>query len=289
MIDDGVRRTGAVRVPYSEGTEPAELKAPDYACDCHFHIFDTRVPSVSPERARPDASVADYRLLQKRIGTSRGVVVNASNYGTNNQATTDAIEQFGDDAVGIAVVDTSVTDAELKRLHAQGIRGIRFTSVPQFEAVKALAKRVADLGWHVQFNVLKEQFVVEAEAILSELPVPIVFDHLARIHDVNDPRLNAVKRLLDKGRTWVKLSGPYVISKVGAPTYADAVAVAKAYVKAAPQRVVWGSDWPHPSAKVRPNDAKIFDLNREWALDAATRELILVRNPEALYGFPKTP
>ncbi len=97
-----------------------------------------------------------------------------------------------------------------------------------------------------------------------------------------------MKRLIDKGRTWVKLSGVYVKSKIGAPTYADSVAVAKAYIKAAPQRMLWGSDWPHPSAKVKPNDAKLFDLNLEWAPDAATRELILVHNPEVLYGFPKT-
>ena len=312
MIDDGVRRRAVIKglgiaalaaafgeaavenaraaegeVPYSEGTEPATLKAPPNACDCHHHIFDTRVPSDPPSSARPDASVADYRLLQKRIGTSRNVVVNASNYATNNAVTVAALEQFGASARGVAVVNASITDAELKRLHDKGVRGIRFAPVAPLDALRSLSKRVADLGWHVQFNISSKDYVA-AEAVLNQLPSMLVFDHLARLNDVNDPALNVMKRLLDKGQTWIKLSGVYVVQPEGAPNYSGAVAVAKAYVKAAPERIIWGSDWPHPSAKVKPNDAKIFDLNQEWAPDAATRELILVRNPEVLYGFPKT-
>lgn len=281
--------TNEVQVPYSSGTEFPKLKAPPNACDCHHHLFDTRVPSVPPTAARPDVTVADYRLLQKRIGTSRNVVVTASNYGTNNQVTTDAIELIGASSRGIAVVDVNVTVAELKRLDDQGVRGIRISRsrVAYLNDIKTLSKRVADLGWHIQFN-LRIEDVVAAEGLLSELPSPIVFDNLACIDNVNDPALNVIKRLLDNGRTWVKLAGVHVTSKGDAPTYADSVAVAKAYVKAAPQRLVWGSGWPHTSGKFQANDAQDFDLNLEWAPDAATQELILVRNPETMYGFAKT-
>ena len=274
-----------VQVPYSTGTGLPRLNAPRNACDCHHHIFDSRIPSEPPGAARPAASVADYRLLQARIGTSRNVVVTASNYGTNNEVTVAAIEQFGNGARGVAVVDNRVTDAELKRLHDKGIRGIRFAPVAHWETVRLLARRVADLGWHIQLNIATQE-VVAAERLLSELPTMVVFDHLGRINDVNDPALDVTKRLIDQGRTWVKLSGHYVTSKVGAPSYADSVAVAKAYVSAAPQRIVWGSDWPHPSAQVKPDDAGLFDLNLAWAPEETMRTQILVRNPETLYGFP---
>ncbi len=289
MMESSAAAVDEVRAPHSSGTGRPRLKAPLNACDCHHHLFDTRVPSDPPTETRPDVTVADYRLLQKRIGTSRNVVVTASNYGTNNQVATDAIEQMGASARGIAVVDLNVTVAELKRLDGLGVRGIRISRsrVAYLNDIKPLAMRVADLGWSIQFNLLIKD-VVAAEGLLGELPSTIVFDNLACIDNVNDPALNVINRLLDKGRTWVKLAGIHVASKDGAPTHSDLVAVAKAYVTAAPERMVWGSGWPHTSRKAQANDAWDFDLNLEWAPDAATRELILVRNPEVLYGFPKT-
>ena len=132
--------------------------------------------------------------------------------------------------------------------------------------------------------------IVEAADLLRRLPSPIVFDHLARIPQpagVDHPAFALVLKLLDTGRTWVKLSGAYMETKVGPPTYADVSKVARAYVKAAPERLIWASDWPHPTeqADAKPDDAILFDLLADWTPDEATRNRILVDNPVALYGF----
>jgi predicted TIM-barrel fold metal-dependent hydrolase len=245
-----------------------------------------------------NATVADYRLLQKRIGTARVVVVQPRNYAIDNRVTLDALAQLGASARGVAVLHPTVTDAELKGFHDAGIRGIRFTlgdpatAVVKVDMIEPLAKRVADLGWHVQFNVEGEQ-IVELAQLLRRLPTQLVFDHLA------NPTLptgtghashGIVRGLIDKGRTWVKLSGAYSNSKAGPPSYPEATKTARAFVRTAPERLVWGSDWPHPTMPNdnKPNDALLFDLLAEWAPDEATRNRILVRNPETLYGFPKS-
>ena len=132
--------------------------------------------------------------------------------------------------------------------------------------------------------------IVENAALLEGLPTQVVFDHLGRLPQpapLEHPAFAIIRRMLDRGRTWMKLSGAYMDTNSGAPTYADKTAVAQAYIKAAPERVVWGSDWPHPTEKPehKPNDATLFDLLTEWAPDEAQRRRILVSNPEALYGF----
>ena len=239
-----------------------------------------------------DALVSDYKLLQKRIGTTRNVVVTPSTYGTDNRVTLDAIAQIGPTARGVAVVDTSVTDADLKRMNDLGIRGIRFNLVQAgattVEMIEPLAKRVNDLGWHIQIHMKGEQ-IAAIEDLLLRVPAPIVFDHLGRLAQPNpldSPGFKTLSKLIDKGKTWVKLSGAYQDSKVGPPSYSDTVPVARAYIKAAPERMVWASDWPHPTEKEKPDDAVLFDLLAEWAPDAATRTAILVQNPAKLYGFP---
>ena len=259
-----------------------------------MHIYDSRFPVAPNAKLRPpDATVDDYRLFQKRIGVSRNVVVTPSTYGTDNSCTLDAMAKLGGNARGVAVVDTSVTDAELKRLNGLGIRGIRFNLVQSgattIDMLEPLSKRVNDLGWHVQIHMLGKQ-IVEAADLLQRLPSPIVFDHRARMSEpagVDDPAFALVMKLLDKGRTWVKLSGAYMDTRTGPPAYADVSEVARAYVKAAPERMVWGSDWPHPTEKAdsKPDDAVLFDLMRDWAPDEAIRNRILVGNPAALYGF----
>jgi predicted TIM-barrel fold metal-dependent hydrolase len=289
------RRGEAQGVPYSSGTELPNLKAPANACDCHMHIYDSRFPAAPNARLRPpDALVPDYKLLQKRIGTTRNVVVTPSTYGTNNSATLDAMAQIGNSTRGVAVVDTTVTDGELKRLNDLGVRGIRFNLVQAgattVEMLEPLSKRVNDLGWHVQLNA-RPELTVEIEDVLLRSPAPLVFDHLAHIPrdvGVEHPAFKTMRKLIDKGHTWVKLSGAYQDTKVGAPTYADAAPVAQAYVKAAPERMVWGSDWPHPTEKDKPDDAVLFDLLSLWVPDEATRNRILVQNPEALYGFGRS-
>jgi D-galactarolactone isomerase len=287
-------------VPNSGGTDAPKLEAPANACDCHMHIYDgDRFPPARPgpqSRMQSDAAVAQYRLLQQRIGTTRTVIVTPAAYVTDNRVTLDAIHQLGTaDARGVAVVHPTVTDAELKALAAGGIRGIRFTVFdPKSAAVsigmiEPLAKRVADLGWHLQIHMRGDQ-IVENAVLLQDLPAPVVFDHLGRLPQpapLEHAAFGVLRRMIDKGRTWMKLSGAYMDTNAGAPTYSDKLALAQAYIKAAPERVVWGSDWPHPTEKEKPNDATLFDLLTEWAPDAATRERILVTNPATLYGFVK--
>jgi predicted TIM-barrel fold metal-dependent hydrolase len=289
------RPVSAQPVPYSAGTEPPKLKAPPNACDCHMHIYNSRFPAAPDAALRPgDAHAEDYRLFQKRIGTSRNVIVTPSTYGTDNSCTLDALATLGASARAIAVVDTSVTDAELKRLSGLGVRGMRFMLNPSSPTTVAmlepLSKRVADLGWHVQISTTAKQ-IIAIEDVLMRSPIPVVFDHFGHPGQpagINDPVFGTVRRLIDKGRTFVKLSAPYIDSKVGAPTYADVTPVAQAYVKAAPERMLWASDWPHPSqGDKHPDDAVLFDLLAEWIPDAATRNRILVQNPEAFYGFGK--
>jgi D-galactarolactone isomerase len=291
----GIRAASAQQAPYSSGAEAAKLQAPANACDCHMHIYDAKYPTAPSATLKPpDALVADYKLLQKRIGTTRNVVVTPSTYGTDNRVTLDAMAQIGATARGVAVVDTSVADVDLKRMNDLGIRGIRFNLVQAgattVEMIEPLSKRVNDLGWHIQIHMKGEQ-IAGIEDLLLRVPSPIVFDHLGRLAQPNaldNPGFKTINKLIDKGKTWVKLSGAYQESKVGPPSYADTVPVARAYVKAAPQRVVWASDWPHPTEKEKPNDAVLFDLLAEWAPDPAQRTAILVDNPAILYGFAKS-
>ena len=280
--------------PWSSGTAPPKLKAPPNACDCHMHVYSSRFPAAPNAELRPpDASAHAHRLLQKRLGTTRTIVVNPSTYGTDNSCTLDAIAQFGAGARGVAVVDTSVTDAEFKRLNDLGVRGIRFNLVQSgattIDMVEPLSKRVNDLGWHVQIHMLADA-IVENAALFQRLPSPIVFDHMAHIPQpagIDHPAFALVVKMLDRGRTWVKLSGAYMETKVGPPNYADVSKVARAYVKAAPERMVWGSDWPHPTEKAdsKPDDAILFDLLADWAPEENVRNRVLVDNPVALYGF----
>jgi predicted TIM-barrel fold metal-dependent hydrolase len=269
---------------------------PALATDCHHHIYESRYP-VDPRSAlRPaDATVADYRRLQQRIGFTRHVIVQPSTYGTNNLDVIESLTAFGSEARGIAVVDTDVTDSMLADMDKAGIRGIRFImSVPggvPLEMLEPLSARVNELGWHVQI-VMGGDDIVHHEALLSRLASPLVFDHMGQIPQpagTSHPAFGVLSRLIEKGMTWIKLSGAYTFSKIGAPSYADATTLAQAFVRLAPERMVWGSDWPHPTEKItKPDDALLFDLLALWAPDESIRQRILVENPEALYGFGKT-
>jgi D-galactarolactone isomerase len=288
-------RATAQTVKWSSGTEPPKLRAPANACDCHHHIYDARYPADPRMTLRPgDALVEDYRALQRRIGTSRNVIVTPSTYGTDNRVTLDALKAFGAQARAVTVVDDRVADSELREMDALGVRGIRFNlaqpSVTAPEMIEPLSKRVNELGWHIQISA-PVSTIMAIMSTLQRVPCPIVFDHFARIPEpagVNDPLFAQVRALIDKGRTWIKLSGAYISSKVGPPTYSDLTPVARAYVQAAPERMVWGSDWPHPSEpNAKPDDAVLFDLLADWVVDEATRHRVLVENPAVLYRFPK--
>ena len=294
ILTGGAREAAAQQVKWSEGTEAPKLKAPANACDCHHHIYDAKYPVDPKSTLRPgDALVEDYRAFQKRIGTSRNVIVTPSTYGTDNRVTLDAVAKFGLTACAVVVVNDTVTDAELQKMSEQGACGIRFNlaqaGATTPEMIEKLAKRVDLLGWHIQINAPADK-IMEIMPILEKVPSPIVFDHLANIPEpegINHPLFGKVLKLIDKGRTWVKLSGAYADSKIGPPTYADSTAVAQAYVKAAHERCVWGSDWPHPGEREKkPNDAVLFDLLLAWAPDEKVRQRILVQNPSALYNLP---
>ncbi len=284
-------------VPNSSGTEGAKLRAPANACDCHHHIYDVARFPPADSGAEPNARVAEYRLLQRRIGTTRDIVVTPRPYKTDNRVTLDAISQFGANARGVAVIHPTITDAELDTLAHGGIRGIRFSlsanpttaAATTIDMIEPLSKRVEALGWHVQINMDADQ-IAAAEDLWSRLPSQIVFDHMGHIPQpigMKHPAFTIIRRLIDKGRTWVKLSVTYDNTKDGPPTYADVTRVAQAYVQAAAERMVWGSNWPHPNEPTKPDDALLFDLLAQWAPSAATRHRILVDNPESLYGFAK--
>ncbi|MDP4023581.1 amidohydrolase family protein [Methylobacterium sp. NEAU 140] len=291
-----VRAKGPEPVPFSSGTEAPRTRVPPNACDSHIHIFSTRFPASSHWKGEPvvDADVAAYRRFQKRIGTSRVVVVTPSTYGTDNRATLDGVAQFGASARAVVVVDLDVSEAALKDMAARGAVGIRVNfGTPQSwgpttaERLEAMAEKVHPLGWHVQIYATGDR-IVELAPVLSRLPTPLVIDHLARLppgQGVDHPAFAVVRRLLDGGRTWIKLSGAYLNTASGPPDYADATAIARAFAAAAPERVVWGSDWPHRGEKHMPDDARLFDLLAAWAPSEAARDRILVDNPAELYGF----
>jgi len=282
-------------VPNSAGTARPELKAPEHACDSHIHIIDARFPPAKPSAQTMQGGTAeDYRLLQCRIGTVRAIVVQPKHYGTDNRCTLDAVVRLGPtNTRGIAVVNAGVSDEDLRRLDAGGIRGIRFSvwnpadAVTTIDMIEPLSKRVHDLGWHVQLFMSGDQ-IAENAAMLDRIVSPIVIDHMGRMSPdlgPKHPAFEVICRLVDKGRTWVKLSGAYLNTVFGPPAYADASVIARAFSAAAPERVVWGSDWPHTTEKTKPDDALLFDLLAEWIPDENARRRALVDNPAELYGF----
>ncbi|MEH3087941.1 MAG: amidohydrolase family protein [Xylophilus ampelinus] len=288
-------------VPHSVGLARPARRLPALACDSHMHIFDPRfAPSPHWTRRPPDAPVAAYQRLQERLGTARAVVVTPSTYGTDNACTLDALAQLGDRARGVAVVHADVPAAELDRLAAGGVRGLRVNFVtPQSwgtttpEMLTTLAAKAAPLGWHIQVFMHPEQ-IVALEPVLAGLPAPLVVDHLGRIDPAEGPgaaAFGALRRLLDGGRAWVKLSGAYMRSADGGPGYADTLPLGRALVRAAPDRLVWGSDWPHTTeAPGTVDDAALADLLQAWcADDPGAADRILVDNPARLYGFGPAP
>jgi predicted TIM-barrel fold metal-dependent hydrolase len=241
-----------------------------------------------------NATVADYRLLQQRIGTSRNVVLTPNPYLKDNRVTLDAIAQFGENARGVANVDITITDPELEALNRGGIRGIRFAGVKSaadtLKMIQPLSKRVNELGWHVDLGLRTEQ-IADVEDLLMSFPAVLVIDHMGHVPQPlgpNHPSFTIMRRLIDKGGMWVKLSVTSADTKDGPPGYADVTKLAQAYVRAAPERIVWATNWPHPNETNKEDDAILFDLLAQWAPEETTRHRILVENPEVLYGFAKS-
>ena len=283
--------------PFSVGTARPLAKVPAGACDSHIHIISPQFEAAPGWRGEKliDASVAAYRQFQARIGTERVVVVTPSTYGADNAATLDALHQFGKSARGVVVIDCDAPPADLKTWTALGVRGIRVNFVsPQpwgktdAARLQKTARIAAELGWHIQIYARGAQ-IAELEPVIAGLPTPVVIDHFGSPDPTGGPAapgFDAIRRRLTSGTTWVKLSGPYISSRSGPPEYADLMAYARAFVADAPERLVWGSDWPHRGQTGKlPDDANLIDHVAIWAADEKERHRILVENPKALYGF----
>jgi 2-pyrone-4,6-dicarboxylate lactonase len=277
-------------------TRTPTYKPPPGACDAHCHIFGPghRYP-YAPDRSYtpPDAPLEAFRALQKTLGLERAVLVNASCHGTDNTVILDAIAQSGGRYRGVANVDESITDAELERLQAGGIRGIRFNFVqhlggtPDLDEFDRLVHRVAPLGWHVVLH-FDAKDLLEFDGLLRKLPVPFIIDHMGRVPTRDGLEQEPFRILLNALRldnAWVKICGAERISSAG-PPFTDAVPFAQAILKAAPERTLWGTDWPHPNIKKHmPNDGDLVDLIPLFMPDEALQHTVLVDNPQRLYGF----
>jgi D-galactarolactone isomerase len=289
-----------MQVPCSTGTQRPKISVPADACDCHHHIYDPARFRYVPEdkRNQPPGTVADYRLLQKRLGTTRNIIVQPSAYGLDNSCTLDALQKMGANTRAVIVTDSGITDAELKRMQSLGVCGIRINlasevKVIPIDQIEPIAKRISDLGFHIEFWMEADD-LLEVKPLLMRLPTPMVFGHMGHLPQPagqDHPAFRVVCDLIDKGKTWVKVSGAYIDTKIGPPTYSDTSKLGKAFVKYAPERMVWGSDWPHPLMwgwkKPWPDDALLLDLLGEWAPTESMRRQILVENPAKLYGFTK--
>lgn len=276
-------------------TSRPNWRPPADSTDCHCHIFGPydRYP-LSPGRSYtpPEAPIADYLDMLGTIGVHRTVIVQPSIYGTENAVTLDAVEAIGRDrARAIVVVDDGTGPEALRAMDRRGARGVRFNAVSgngtPLAQLERLAERLAPLGWHIQLYAHARE-LPEMEPVIARLPVPVVIDHMGGVKaaegGIGSPAFEALLRLL-RGGAWAKLCG--YRSSAGHP-YADVMPMARAMIAAAPERCVWGTDWPHPSLHTPeevPDDGLLMDLLGQWAPERAQRRAILVENPARLYGF----
>jgi predicted TIM-barrel fold metal-dependent hydrolase len=286
--------------------EPAQCAGPDLnprapsfrmpagATDCHAHVFGAKEKyGWAGDRlyTPPPVYLKDYLAMHDALGVARGVIVQSGVHGTNNDVLVDSIAQAPQRLRGIALIPENISDAELDRLNAAGVRGFRANLVAgtgvQFDASRELAARVARLGWHVQYLLDIEKFP-DLDRVLGDFPVEVMIDHMGRPDTrggIDAPGFQALVRFLKSGRGWSKLSAPYRTSRA-APPYADIVKFAHALVAAAPDRLVWGTDWPHVMMEsAMPNTGIFAELLATWVPDEAVRMRILVDNPARLYGF----
>jgi len=284
-------------IPFSSGSEYPTITIPKHACDCHHHIFDpVRFPYRPADTTHiPSATVTTYQRLQKKLGFTRNVVVTPSAYGTDNACTLDALKQLGKNARGVVSIDDSVSTDELATMHQQGVRGIRFFVAPSddlnSELIRELAQKISPFGWHICLWLCADR-IVEMETLLMNLPCDVVFDHRGHLPanvGMQHKAFQIICDLMKKGKGWVKLSAAYHDSNVGYPHFSDTVEIGKQYITTRQDRVLWGTDWPHPSETINqkemPNDVLLLDLLKVQANSDAIVEQILVTNPNQLYGF----
>lgn len=305
-ISLGLLAAGILGEPASGADPRADM--PEGACDCHVHIIGPRdrYPMIA-ERSYtpPEASVEELLALRRRLGIARNVLVQPSFYGTDNRCMLDGLKALGNTARAVAVLPPDATENEMRALDAQGVRGVRVNveSGGSQEAhdigpsLSALARRLAAVSWHLQIYAALPVIAKHAVQI-ADLPVPVVIDHFGLAiaeRGTEQPGFNVLLDLLRSGRVFVKLSAPYRMSK-DAPAYANAGPIARALIEAGPERIVWGTDWPHtdraPGAKStdvspfrRVDDAAVLSQLLVWCPDAAMRRAILVDTPSRLYRF----
>jgi predicted TIM-barrel fold metal-dependent hydrolase len=290
-------------------TEPKTILAPDpnpikpqytppaAACDAHCHVFGpgaTFAYSVNRSYTPPDAPKEQLAALHKHLGFSRAVLVQASCHGLDNAALVDALTWSKGAWRGVCMIDDTVSEAELETLHVAGVRGARFNFVahlggaPDLKVIEAVVARIAPLGWHLQVHLDAEDILTYRDFLLG-LEMPFIIDHMGRVVAKNGLDQRPFKLMLDlmrEERVWTKVSGFERVSSAGKPFH-DAMPYARALVEAAPDRVLWGTDYPHPNVKEMPNDGEQVDLFAQTITDEAMRIRILVDNPTRLY-WPET-
>ena len=283
---------------------------PSGACDCHTHVFGEamRFPFTAKRTyTPPQASVAELVTMQRALRLDRVVIVQPSVYGTDNACTLDGMRRLGARARGVAVIDHATTETELDVMARSGMRGVRLNLATAGETdpsaagarLATMAARLKPRGWHVQIYT-QLSVIAALQKQIAAAPVPIVIDHFGGARGelgVDQPGFAEFVALVRSGNVYVKLSGSYRSSE-RAPDYADMAPLARALIEAGPDRMVWGSDWPHPDAPHGPDgnphaitpfhvidDAAVLNQLAVWAPDAAQRRKILVDNPARLYGF----
>ena len=279
-------------------------KAPPGATDCHHHIFGApnKVPLNSNRQYTPaEANLEQFLARNKVLGIHNSVVVQPSTYGVNNDFICEQVRALGEHGRGIAVTDLSTPEKDLENLNDAGYRGTRFNVAASggtpLSELSAVADRIKQYGWNIQFFMFVSKSMVELESQIAKLPVPVVIDHMGApdlsVGGPEQPGFQALINLLKGGNTYVKLCGAYRLDFTGNP-WPAADPFARALIKAAPERCVWGSDWPHPyciepdmkTLAPMPNDGDLFDKLMEWCDgDEALWKKILVDNPAKLYGF----
>ncbi len=278
-------------------------KFPSGSCDCHAHIFgpQSRYAYASGRRYTPaDALLPAYRALLASHGIDRAVLIQPSVYGTDNRAMVDALSEAGPAFRGIAMVEESISDAELLRFHRIGVRGVRTQIKPDgsgkpldLDGIRRIADRIRSLEWHVEIHVDVGK-MQDVEASFSDYPISVAIEHMGHMPStmgLKAPGFQSLLRFLSGGVGWVKLSGPYINSFLSAP-YADVRPFVEALVTTAPSRTVWATNWPHPHRDPVPDDDVLCGLVWDWLPTAELRRKILVDNPAHLYDFerigPKT-
>ena len=262
------------------------------ACDCHMHVYEDAWPLAPTATFKPPhAPVAAYREVQRELGLERAVVVQPTGYGFDNGCTLAALAALGSAGRAIVVVAADVAEGELQRLHAAGVRGVRFMMLPggvlPWSALEATAARIAAFGWHIDLQLDGRELPAH-EGVLRRLPCRLVVDHVGRflgpVTEDSDS-VHALFRLLEAGACWIKISAPYESSRSGPPRYDDAAWIARMAGERFPERCLWASNWPHPNRHPPPSNASMLDWAFDCIPDNAGRHRMLARNPAELYGF----